>query len=427
MRARERHLLYKEAADLEETSPRQALKAYRHLEAANRPFGTRIFLTAIACPIIAFLITYGASSLFDSHQTWVGILILIVVGFVPPLTLFERRFEEQQAQHSGQSLHYPAILGHALGNAVQEFLLKFVILFAVLVYGGLMACPILILISVPFHFLVGTPFYWQSPDTSLPMYVQMSVAGFCMVTFYLACMTGIFLDVPPEQVLFRVPELAKYMPKAMRPMAGEMLPFVTGLAVGYALYGAGFSIPYEYAGAGLAENSFAGVMLGLYYSRRLERDFIFGNVLRIAKARCLIRLGRQDEASYILRGLTEEVRYPPKFSRTSIIKHLGTALTCFILDLDRYRQQKGLPADQPVLEEVASNRLTEGLSSCWTHYPDEPLIDYPYQHIYTAARALETVDARYIDIYANSIDKTRWLVGLGDDESIGGLIHMLGG
>lgn len=54
---------------------------------------------------------------------------------------------------------------------------------------------------------------------------------------------------------------------------------------------------------------------------------------------------------------------------------------------------------------------------------EESVDDYIYENIYSAAEALETAPSKYIDIYVDSIDKTRRLVGLGDDESIKRLIH----
>ncbi len=429
MRLIETSLLYKEASALEETSPKGALKTYNRLESLNKPFATRIFLPAAICPIIASFVNYGVSELVDGHRTWVAILMLIAVGFVPPLIIYERKFEQLKAQHSRLSIRYYVIIGSALVYAVVLSFGQLIVAIVVGFYTFIFTFPILLLIYFliglySFLYLNGTPYYWLDLYTGLPIYVTMPVINIFFVIFYLACITGIFLNGSIDMVPFRLPYYVKRIPVAIRPMAGEILSFFTIAAVGYAVYGTGFDIPYGYSWAGLIENSFAGIMLGLYYARRLEKDFIFGNVLRIAKIRCLIRLGREDEARYILRRVTKDYDYPPKFSRTPVVKHLGNALGYFIADQDCYRRQRGLPSNQPVFEDVASNRATEGLSSRWVAYDDRPPVDYPYNEVSEAAMSLETAQPKYIDTYVDSIDKTRRFIGLGNDQSIEKLIRV---
>ena len=52
-------------------------------------------------------------------------------------------------------------------------------------------------------------------------------------------------------VPFRLPYYVKRIPVAIRPMAGEILSYFGAAAVGYAVYGTGFDIPYGYSWAGL--------------------------------------------------------------------------------------------------------------------------------------------------------------------------------
>jgi hypothetical protein len=146
-------------------------------------------------------------------------------------------------------------------------------------------------------------------------------------------------------------------------------------------------------------------------------------VLRIAEGRCLVCLGREDEALYILRDFTEDRWYPPKFSRTPVVKHVAQALRYFVLDLDHYRRRKDLASYAPAFEDVASNRMTDGLSSCLANCDNEPPVDYSYQETYETAKVLQTVRNEYVEEYIGSIDKTRCLVGLGDNQSIDRLIR----
>lgn len=392
----ESSLVYKEASVLEETNPKEGFKAFRRLEARNKP---RIFLPAVICPIIAFFIEHGVSEIVDG-QLWVYVVIFIGVGFVPPLLIEERRLQKLEAQHSSQPSGYAVVIGRAIFRAAGVFFSKLIVLLVLVIMAGIVAALTLFLVNV-----------------FLPVFVS------CMVFFFLTGITAAFYEVPPDQFLYFLPQMVKRIPVALRSVEVQMeiLPLIAGLAIAYLLYGAGFGLPYKYAG--LAGSSFAGIMLGLYLADRLKTDHIFANLLQIAKARCLVRLGREDEALYILRAITEDHWYPPKFSRTPVVKHLAQALRYFILDLDRYRRRKDLPSNRPIFEDVASNRMTDGLSSCWVFSGNGPLVDYPYEEIYKAAKALQTARNEYIEEYIDSIDKTRRLVGLGDNQPIERLIH----
>ena len=173
-------LLYKEALVLEERDPKGDLKAYKRLESLNKPFATHIFLAATICPIIASFVNYGVSELVGGHRTWVAILIIIAVGFVPPLIIYETKFEQLQVQHSRISIRYYKIIGSALVNAVVRFFGALIVVIVVGLYTFIFTFPILLLIYYfigLYHFLYlnGTPFYWLDLYTGLPIYVTMPV------------------------------------------------------------------------------------------------------------------------------------------------------------------------------------------------------------------------------------------------------------
>ena len=229
MRLIETSLLYKEASALEETSPREALKAYKRIEALNRPYSPSILTLAVTCPIIAFFMTYGITELIGSHKAWVAILILIVVGFTPPLLLYKIRLDAIEAQHSGTPLNYLHALWVALFNAVLEFLTMFMPLLIVVFYAVIMAAPIIILINVLLHFLTDMPFFWQSLDGIF--YIAVVIIGILAVIVYLTMITVDFLRAPNRPpwtgVLFFWPAFLKHIPLALKFMAGDVFSFFT--------------------------------------------------------------------------------------------------------------------------------------------------------------------------------------------------------
>lgn len=400
---------------LEETNPKEGLKALRRLELQNKK--ALIFLPAVFCPIIAFFIMQGISGKLDGHL-WPWAAILITVGFMPPLIIEERRIQKLEVQYGNRPGGYLVINGRAILRAIAQFFSTLIPLFVTFVVGVLLSLPILFFIDV---LLYGTPSFGPS---DMPLYILGPVVGGFMALVFLTIITAMFHDVPPEKIFHFIPQMVKRIPIALRcpELRTEILPLVIGFVIFYLMYGAGFElIKYEYSE--LAEATFAGIMLGLYIADRSKTDHILANLLRIAKARCLVRLGREDEALFILRDITEDRWYPPEFSRTPVVKHVAQALRYFILDLDRYRKQKNLPSNHPVLQDVASNRMTEGLSSCWEVSENGPTVDYPYIEVYEAAEALRTARNEYIEEYIDSIDRTRRLVGLGGNQSIGRLIN----
>jgi len=411
----ESSLLYKEVADLEETNPKEGLKALRQLEVQNK---RKIFLPAVCCPVIAFFIMQGIREIVDG-QFWVWAIILIGVGFMPPLIIEERRLQKLETQYGNQPGGYLVISGRAILRAVEQFFSTLISLFGMFVVALVVVIPILLFVNI---FLHGTPSFWHF---DIPLYILVPVVVSPMVLVLLIVTSAMFHDVSPEEVFAFIPQLVKRIPVALRcpELRMEILPLIIGLVIFYLLYGAGSGlIRYEYSE--LTATAITGIMLGLCIADRSKIDHIFANLLRIAKARCLVRLGREDEALYILRDIMEDRWYPPKFSRTPVVEHLARALRYFTLDLGRYRKRENLPSNCPVLDDVASNRMTEGLSSCWKISDDESRVDYPYLEVCGAAKALQTARNEYIEEYINSIGKTRRLVGLGDNQSIKSLMNV---
>jgi len=234
--------------------------------------------------------------------------------------------------------------------------------------AALIAATILIPLTLLNHFLTGAPFVWPA---ELPMNVHLPVFFVCFVIIFLFVMSDVRLRP------FSIRRILSEMPVGLRVNSGRILEYIASMAFGLVLVGSGtLEILYEDIRHGIIANGFAGLLLGSAFAHgALEKDFVLGNLYRIGRARCLIRLDRQTEASYRIKRLGDS----PKFSRPPPVEYLVIALLNLI---------EGFPRIEEYLNEAA----TESVSTDEYH--------------------------RYREIIADSILRTRRLAGLSDDSGL---------
>ena len=353
--------LYQKASDLEETNPEEALEIYNKLEKENKEFHKYILLTSIICPIFAFIIALFVVQFISSHQTIATVLVLSVIGFGPPLLIFGSKYFKQGERHTGVKVKpIERALWVLLTGPIA--ILGGLITIVFLVLGTLLIEAIfLIPLSVVYPLLTGAPFI-------LPENIKILLFFVFFIPFFLFVVSEVRL------IPFSIRRILMKIPVGLKLRSGNILKFIASTAVGIAIVGGGaLGILYEDVLSGVIVYCFTGLLVGLAFSRGVEKDFILGNLYRIARARCLIRLDRHAEASYRLKIFVHHPDYPP-FSLTPVVKYLVYASIDLIND-----------------------------------FPNEA-----EEYLNEAAKSISG-DDKYREIYLDSIQKTRQLAGLSNN------------
>lgn len=362
--------LYGQASDSEETSPEEALEIYKKLEHENSEFHTSILLAAIICPIVASVIAFFVSQSISSHRTIATVLILCGIGFLPPLLMFGAKLAEKRKTYMGVTtglLEWSIMAFFLPIFAIFAHLITLVILFLI---AGIITLVIWTPLSLVNHLLTRAPFLWP---TDLPIHVSLPFFLACFVVVFLFAMSNV-----PLRPVFPVRRILMEIPVGLKVNSGKILEFIASSALGLALVGTGpLGILYGDVYIGVIANGFSGVLLGLSFAR-LESDPLLGNLYRIARARCLIRLSRQAEASYRLSSVLE--------------------------------------AGKLFLPEAAKNLAI----ALWSVVHDPPVVE---RYINEAAKCISS-DDRYVEIYLHSIQRTKRLAGLeGNIDSLKRMIR----
>lgn len=284
--------LYRQASDAEDTSPEQALQTYKKLERENSEFHTSILLAAIICPIVASVIAFFVSHSISGHRTIATILIVGGIGFLPPLLMFGAKLVEKRKRHIGVTTGLLEWAITAVGSPIILMFADIIFLGILFFVAGIITLVILTPLSLVNHLLTGAPFLWP---TELPTHVYLPIFLVCFVAIFLFAMSNV-----PLRPIFPVKRILMEIPVGLKVNSSKILEFIASLALGLALIGSGpLGILYEDIRIGVIANGFSGALLGLSFAR-LESDPVLGNLYRIARARCLMRLGREAEASYRL-------------------------------------------------------------------------------------------------------------------------------
>ena len=385
--------LYRQASELEDTNPEEALKIYKRLEHENKEFHMDILLVAIICPIIAFVIAFLVVQYIGSYRTIsaiASILILILVGFTPPSLMFNIKFKEKimerDIKYKGGIPARWLILFSSLGMALITIFSEVIEIVAIAVVAGLIAIVILFPISLVDHFLTGSPILWYGSE--YPIYAII-IVFICLVIVFLFALSEIRINpatlILPHPFISRrrfIKEILKEIPIGLKINSVRILGFVI-FAIGIFLVGSG-SLGMQYGDIryGFIATCISGVFFGLTFAfGPLEKDYILGNLYRIGRARCLIRLDRQAEANYRLYMMRD---LSPQFGRPPVIENLTSALV-------------ELRVDAPASHAYVKEKLNEAAIS---------ISDRQYYN------------AEYTEIYVDSIQKTRQLAGLDDDMDI---------
>ena len=348
--------LYKQALDLEDTAPKEALEIYHKLDRENSEFYADILLAAIIFPFLASIIAFLTVQSISSHQIIAIVLILSGVGFAPPLFMYGKRLVEKVKGLHLQSVSIEA----ATEGPIITIFTGFFYFMLILIVAVLMVAIIWTSVSLVHNFLTGAPFV--SPG-KLPMHVHFPIFLGCFAFFLLFLLSRV--DFRP----FSIKRILKEIPIGLKANSSEIPQFIAKITIGFNLVGnSSFGILHEDFRYAIMLNCFTGLLLGLAFARALKKDKVLDTLYEIARARCLIRLDRQIEAGYRLKKLVKKIGCP------AAAKYLAYALLELI-------------EDSPRVEECLNEAAT---------------------------RSLRNSD-KYRELYLDSLLKEKQLAGLGND------------
>jgi hypothetical protein len=342
--------LIKQALDLEEPNPEEALKIYKKLESENKEFHGNIVFIGIICPIIAYSLVFHLLQSPNPPRDLYTFLILAIVGFAPPSTMLTIKAKTKIGRIGGtefiERLH-TAFIGMLAGT---------LIVFSNLIGVGLLILLAIILatlltipISLATLILPNTSFLWPNELPEIVLWTSFISSFFVIFLIELAeppfFNTLVFLSPPPPLTRRQmIKEFIGMIPVGLRLNFVNKLKFIAGIFVSILLVGSGpLGLLYGGFYQGVAAFGFTGLLLGFSLSKAIEKDYYLGDLYQLGIVRCLLRLDGRAEANYRIGRLTKE-RKP---WRTPPVDNLTTGLSLF---MDNY-------SDYPyyVREAVASS------------------------------------------------------------------------
>jgi hypothetical protein len=332
--------LIKQVLDLEETNPKEALRIYKKLESKNKEFHRDFIFFGIICPIIAYSVVFHLLQSPNPPRDLYTFLILAIVGFAPPSTMFIIKVKAKVGGIGGtefiERLH-TTTSGMIVGIAI---VFSNLISLALLILLAIILATLLIIpISLVTLILPNTSFLWPSelPETVL----WTSFISSFIVIFLIELAepplfnSGVFLSPPPPLTRRQmVKEFIEMIPVGLRLNFANKLKFIAGIFVSILLVGAGpLGLLYGDFYQGVAVFGFSGLLVGLSLSKAIEKDYYLGDLYQLGIIRCALRLDRRAEANYRIGRLSKE----RKLWRTSVVDNLNSGLSLYMDNHPNYR------------------------------------------------------------------------------------------
>jgi hypothetical protein len=360
--------LYKQASDLEECNQEEALGIYNKLEHENKEFNKSILLAWIFCPIFASIISFIVVQSVSSHQTITTLLILSVLGYFPPILMYLMKLDGKERAYIGTKTSRLSTLAGALIGGIIMIVGNIIELVIMAIYGVILALVIEIPIMIIIHFLTGVPFF-----EALPIPVIGTIGAVCFIIIFLVHMSEValtpgygynpllylfgmtleFIFSAESSRLDLIKEVLGDILAGLKVHSRSILEYAVIIAVVFVLGGSGsIGIIYEDIYKGIIASCFAGLLLGLAYARDLEKDYILGNLYRIAIIRCLVRLDRRSQATHRLKDL-KWIFTRVEFSHPDVIEDIVSAME-YLIDGGQKWAKESL---NEAVESVNSPRL----------------------------------------------------------------------
>ena len=368
--------LYKQALDLENSNPRRAFELYTNLEHENLNFQRDILLIGILCPIIAFILEYLMNQYFEVSKFVVTIFVWGFIGFSPIYFLYEKKRKEI----AGISFKRPHNIFIPPIHIITLIFRTSIHSLIILVMAAILSLCVLSIIGPIYHLMSGialtTKNFYEVPD-----FLFFPV----MAIFFFYCLLVIVVN-PRRMDLEYILIGAKLKWK-------KVLYFVLTLILVAILNN--FPIITFYSN--ILKMFILFLLANMLFSAAfgyLEEDYVFGQLIKVAKIRCLLYLGRYIESEF-LRDELKELAWEQNLK--------------FITSHSNFMKTVG-----PLIDAI--NLIVDYPEPWWPQRSFDA-----FEYLSAAKYSIESSDP-YREIYLDSIQKTERLIhpfGEGDSHYVG--------
>lgn len=303
----------------EENDPRAALDVVRRVERENGEFSLGTLFLSVTSVTIAGLLAFAVTRNVGTAQTLLTVLILLSIGFVPPIFVLTIRSSRPFGPHGSRYRVAFEIVLAALAAMFQPLIVTFVAM-VVLVPVGLIVFGLALLVDWTLGVTVGT-----API----MYPVLVTWGWLVGVLAFAIALA---NVPPS-VLFSPIRGIGVVLAGLRLSGRRAADFGVTIIISSMVVGAGgLGLIYEQWWQAAIASSAAGVLLGLTCAP-LPRDKRLSHLAELARVRVSIRLEHIASARYrILRLLEWNPWGSPRTKRDDLTVLLAECLEGLVAD-----------------------------------------------------------------------------------------------
>jgi len=294
--------LYKQASNSEKFKPKKSLQIYRRLERQNTEFHPSSLLVGILSPVIGFIIASQIELRFNVRPTLATWALWLPIGFGPYYILRVKR-DLERAGYDRPARWERKISAGRISFKVQYLLcplLFFMYDIARLILLNLYAGILWFIISVPIIFFFTLVTSVSFIDTFI-LYLD-GYGVYFLIICYVIC--AVFFIPDPLRFVF-----IRNVVTAIRLGASIFIELSVSslIALIFFLSLTGFS--YNHPVYSFFISLLAGFLSGIRVVRSVD-DARLQLWLCIAKARCLLRMGRSLEAKWHLESFEDPCDFP---------------------------------------------------------------------------------------------------------------------
>jgi len=313
-------VLFNEASRLEADNPSRSLELYSELERENKVFNFKQIIVETLLPVVGFVLalwlstSYGMSSFLVTLFVWVGIC------YMPSYIMSMRRLEKargytekERFKKLGDSkftyYFYDYFLVPFIGYLGTTIVFIFIAAIAALFVAALHYA-----VAYTYHLVTNVPFE-NIREALFPYFATYVMCVVFFIVFFLSAS-----DVPFKEIF----SLKKILIGVKVNLKNIMLVFRDMLIL-LILGGGSMGIFYNQPFYGVSISIVVGITSGLS-SAWSEKDWVLGEILKVAKIRCLIYSGRIIEAKYSLNLLMHLKGHPEEIDEMLLM------IACFFKD-----------------------------------------------------------------------------------------------
>lgn len=296
--------MFNEASRLEADRPSRSLELYSALKRENKIFHFNPIIVAMLLPLLTFILALWISTSYGVNDFLVTLFVWFGIGYVPIYIISLRKYEkargytekERYRKLKESNLTYCfftyfliPIFGYFSNIVLYVFIVTITALFVAALHYALVYI---------YHSLANMPFEAIYENT-FPFFATYVMCVVFFIVFFL------FVSDVPIKDMF---SLKKVLIGIKVNLKNILLVF-RDMMILVILGGGSIGLFYGQPFYGVLTSIVAGLTSGLLNAWS-EKDWVLGEILEVAKIRCLIYLGRITEAKYSLKLLMHLKGHP---------------------------------------------------------------------------------------------------------------------